>query len=36
MRNDRVGEILDREAMLITSKYLGHNRIDIVAQSYLY
>lgn len=36
MRNDRAGEILDRRAMLITSKYLGHNRIDVIAQSYLY
>ena len=36
MRNDRAGEILDRKAMLITSKYLGHNRIDVIAQSYLY
>lgn len=36
MRKDRAGEVLDRDAMLITSKYLGHNRIDVIAQSYLY
>ena len=36
MRNDRAKEILDREAMLITGKYLRHNRIDVIAQSYLY
>lgn len=36
MRKDRAGEVLDREAMKITSKYLGHNRIDVIAQSYLY
>lgn len=36
MRKDRAGQILDRDAMLITSRYLGHNRIDVIAQSYLY
>lgn len=36
MRKDRAGEVLDRDAMLITSRYLGHNRIDVIAQSYLY
>ena len=36
MRKDRAGEVLDRHAMLITSKNLGHNRIDVIAQSYLY
>lgn len=36
MKGDRAGEILDKDAMLITSKYLGHNRIDVIAQSYLY
>lgn len=36
MRKDRAGEVLDRDAMLITSRYLGHNRVDVIAQSYLY
>lgn len=36
MRKDRAGQVLDRDAMLITSRYLGHNRIDVIAQSYLY
>lgn len=36
MRKDRAGEVLDRDAMMITSKFLGHSRIDVIAQSYLY
>lgn len=36
MRKDRAGKVLDRVAMLCVSKNLGHNRIDVVAQSYLY
>lgn len=36
MRRDRAGEILDRRAMYIVSKNLGHNRLDVIAQSYIY
>lgn len=36
MRKERRGEVLDRVAMKIVSKNLGHNRIDVIAQSYLY
>lgn len=36
MRKDRAGEVLDRRAMKITSRCLGHNRIDIIARHYLY
>lgn len=36
MRKDRAGEVLDKLAMEITSKMLGHNRINVIAQSYLY
>lgn len=36
MRRDRAGEILDRRAMKIVSKNLGHNRLDVIAQSYIY
>lgn len=36
MRCDRAGEILDRRAMYIVSKNLGHNRLDVIAQSYIY
>lgn len=36
MRKDRAGEVLDRRAMEITSRNLGHNRIDIIARHYLY
>lgn len=36
MRKDRAGEVLDKEAMKITSEFLGHSRIDVIAQSYLY
>lgn len=34
-RKDRAGKKLDRHAMLIASKALGHNRIDIIANNYL-
>lgn len=36
MRKDRAGEVYDRQAMLHVSKALGHNRISVIAQSYLY
>lgn len=36
MRGERAGEILDRDAMEITSRFLGHNRIDVIALNYLY
>lgn len=36
MRKDRAEEVLDREAMKITSEFLGQSRIDVIAQSYLY
>ena len=36
MRNDRAGEVLDRRAMKIVSKAMGHNRIDVIALNYLY
>lgn len=36
MRKDQAGKILDKEAKLITSKCLGHSRISVIAQSYLY
>lgn len=36
MRKDRAGEVFDKLAMAVTSKNLGHNRIDVIAQSYLY
>lgn len=36
MRKERYGEVLDKKAMRITSKALGHNRIDVIAQNYLY
>ena len=36
MRKDRAGEILDRKAMKIVSENMGHSRIDVIAQSYLY
>ena len=34
-RKDRAGLVLDKVAMLEVSQRLGHNRIDIVAYSYL-
>lgn len=36
MRKDRAGEVLDKLAMKVTSKMLGHERINVIAQSYLY
>lgn len=36
MRKDRAGEVYDRVAMLIVSKNLGHGRVSVIAQSYLY
>lgn len=36
MRKDRAGEVLDKRAMRIVSKCLGHNRIDVIALNYLY
>lgn len=36
MRKDRAGEVYDKSAMQIVSKNLGHNRISVIAQSYLY
>lgn len=36
MRKDRAGEVFDKVAMKIASQYLGHNRINVIAQSYLY
>ena len=36
MRKDRAGEVFDRFAMAVASKNLGHNRISVIAQSYLY
>lgn len=36
MRKDRAGEVLDKLAMLNASRNLGHNRISVIAQSYLY
>jgi hypothetical protein len=34
-RKDKYGIVYDRKAMLIVSKALGHERIDVIAQSYL-
>lgn len=36
MRKERAGEVYDKRAMLLVSKALGHNRISVIAQSYLY
>ena len=36
MRKERAGEVYDKKAMLLVSKALGHNRISVIAQSYLY
>lgn len=36
MRKDRAGEVFDKSAMRMVTKSLGHNRIDVIAQSYLY
>lgn len=35
-RRDKKGCVYDRQAMLITSKNLGHNRINVIASNYLY
>ena len=35
-RKDKAGIIYDRKAMLYASKQLGHNRIDVIANSYLH
>lgn len=35
-RNDMKGVKLDREAMMVASKALGHNRIGVIATSYLW
>ena len=34
-RKDKYGMVYDRKAMLTVSRSLGHNRIDVIAQSYL-
>lgn len=34
-RGDEAGKKLDRHAMYVASKALGHNRIDVIAQHYL-
>ena len=34
-RGDEKGRRLDRKAMLIASKALGHNRVDVIASNYL-
>ena len=34
-RRDKVGVIYDKTAMAEVSKMLGHNRIDVIAYSYL-
>ena len=36
MRGDRKGEVLDKVAMYVASRNLGHNRIDVIARNYLY
>lgn len=36
MRKDRAGEVYDKYAMMKASQALGHNRISVIAQSYLY
>lgn len=36
MRKERAGEVYDKHAMLQVSRALGHNRISVIAQSYLY
>lgn len=35
-RNDRKGIILDKKAMFLVSQALGHNRINVIAENYLY
>lgn len=36
MRKERAGEVYDKLAMKVVSENLGHNRISVIAQSYLY
>ena len=36
MRKERAGEKYDRVAMLEVSRQLGHNRVGVIAESYLY
>lgn len=35
-RKDRAGLVLDKRAMRAVSRCLGHNRIDVIAEHYLY
>ncbi|MBQ0028247.1 MAG: hypothetical protein KBS96_06555 [Lachnospiraceae bacterium] len=35
-RKDKAGVVYDRQAMLYASRQLGHNRIDVIANSYLH
>lgn len=35
-RKDKRGIVYDRKAMLLVSRMLGHNRIDVIAEHYLY
>ena len=35
-RKDKKGIVYDKKAMLYASRQLGHNRIDVIASSYLY
>ena len=35
-REERKGDSFDRNAMLIASQFLGHNRVDVIARHYLY
>ncbi len=35
-RKDRAGYVYDRVAMIYASRQLGHNRLDVIANNYLY
>lgn len=35
-RNDRKGIVLDKKAMFLVSQALGHSRINVIAENYLY
>lgn len=35
-RKDKAGIVYDKVAMAITSQMLGHNRVEVIAKSYLY
>lgn len=35
-RKDKAGIVYDRQAMAVVSRMLGHNRIDVIANSYLH